>query len=160
METTMNTSSGKIKAEVTGKLESIFGKLVPKNKVITVQKYINAYIKNKQKSYYNTAIPLQAIVESFKQGGADSKAELIFYDLLTENKIPFKFQYKISPYRVDFLIQDWLVFEIDGPMHKKDYDDRRDKYIRKMGYEVMRAPLSVLMISPQVFIEEIKERMK
>lgn len=162
METTMNMSSEKIKAEVIAKLKSVFGELIPKNKVATVRKYIDAYIKNKANSYYNTDIPFKSIVESLSKATADSKAELIFYELLTENKVPFKFQYKISPYRVDFLIQNWLVFELDRPGHRhtKAYDDRRDKYIEKLGYEVMRMPLSILVMSPELVIDEIKDRMK
>lgn len=31
-----------------------------------------------------------------------------------------------------------LVIELDGPLHDKDYDARRDTYMRKEGYRVMR----------------------
>lgn len=162
METTMNMSSEKIKAEVTGRLTDIFGEMIPRNKIPVVQKYINAYIKNKQNIYYNTDIPFKSIIESLSKGTADSKAEIIFYELLTKNRIPFKFQYKIDPYRVDYLINNSLVFELDGPGHRhtKAYDDRRDKYIEKLGYEVMRVPLSILVMSPELVIDEIRERMK
>jgi very-short-patch-repair endonuclease len=88
---------------------------------------------------------------------ADSKAESIFYDMLASKGIRFEFQYAIGPYRADFLFADFIVLEIDGPQHNKDYDDVRDKYMRGLGYKIIRVPLWVLTTDPEAVIEEIQE---
>lgn len=88
---------------------------------------------------------------------ADSKIETIYCDIFYRADIPFDFQYKIGPYRADFLIDKKLVFEIDGPMHDKAYDDRRDKYMEKLGYNVLRVPAWLASVSQDAVIKEIKE---
>ena len=62
---------------------------------------------------------------------------------------------------MDFLIAEVLVFEIDGPMHllRQEYDEQRIKYIKRMGYEVMRIPVAILAMAPEIIIEEIKHRL-
>lgn len=89
----------------------------------------------------------------------DSKAEAIFGDVLTKHKIPHKFQYKIGPYRADYLISDFLVLEIDGPHHnqQKEYDEQRDKYIKKMGYKILRLPIWLIAMSQKAIMEEIND---
>lgn len=162
----MNTSTEKIKAELAEKLETLFGKVIRKDQVDTVDKYIDHYIKAKGNGYYRKDLKhisnsMVDLVRSLKEVTEDSRAEAIFYNLLFKKKIPFKFQYKIGQFRADFLISDTLVFEIDGPMHylNKEYDERRDKYIKRMGYEIMHVPLLILMISPELVIDEIRERL-
>lgn len=93
-----------------------------------------------------------------RQSNYESTAENIFYNLLKENKIPFKYQYKIGKYRVDYLIDGFLVFEGDGPHHKNqiEYDIKRDLYIKKMGYKVMRLTWNIVALSQNMVIEEIK----
>jgi len=86
-----------------------------------------------------------------------SKAEWIFNGFLSENNIPFKYQYKIGPYIADFLINNFLVLEIDGPNHNQDKDDRRDKYMEKMGYKILRIPLWIVCNSPTAIISELKQ---
>jgi len=87
----------------------------------------------------------------------DSKAELIFYNMLKEKSVKFDFQYKIGPYRVDFLIDKFLVVELDGPQHNQERDATRDKYLRKMGYKVLRVPIWILAINEQSVLDEIEE---
>jgi very-short-patch-repair endonuclease len=91
---------------------------------------------------------------------ADSKIEKIFYDSLVKSGIRFDFQMKIGPYRVDYLIMGFLVVEIDGPQHEKNHDDRRDAYLRKMGYKIIRIPVWVLVSCPDAIMQEIKELMR
>jgi very-short-patch-repair endonuclease len=88
---------------------------------------------------------------------ADSKAENIFFGLLKTNDIDFKFQYPIDPYRVDFLLGDDLVVEIDGPQHIEKKDEKRDKYIQDMGYRILRIPIYILSQDPEMIIKEIKK---
>ena len=163
----MNTSTEKIKAELVEKLKPIFGNHIHKSKVDTVKRVIDHYVKSKGNGFYRKdAVHIGScmvdLVRSLEEVTEDSRAEAIFYNLLFQENIPFKFQYKIGPFSADFLISDSLVFEIDGTMHymNKDYDRGRDKYIKRMGYEIMHVPLLILMISPELVINEIKERIQ
>lgn len=88
---------------------------------------------------------------------ADSKLERIFYQILIESEMKFEFQYSIGPYRADFLFSGFLVVELDGPQHEKEHDDRRDLYMRKMGYKIVRVPVWILISDPYAVIEEIRE---
>lgn len=91
----------------------------------------------------------------------DSKIEYIFSNLLSENKIKFREQYNIGSYKADFLINDFLVVEIDGPHHgvqeQIEHDEKRDNYMRKMGYKVLRVPVWVLSLDMNAVISEVKE---
>lgn len=107
--------------------------------------------------------PINGLVEGslgeIKRIQEDSKAELIFGNFLKRNNIPFKFQYKIGRYRADFLIDDSLVVELDGPQHnnRKEYDEIRDKYIRKLGYKVLRIRLLYFMLDERAVLEAVQE---
>lgn len=87
----------------------------------------------------------------------DSKAEYVFGKIMDDNFIRYEFQYKIGPYRADYLIADDLVVELDGPQHNKEYDKQRDAYLEKMGYRVLRIPIWVAATVPDAAIEIIKE---
>ncbi len=91
---------------------------------------------------------------------ADSKAESIFYKILIESGLKFKFQYQIGPYRADYLFSGFLIVELDGPEHTKDHDDKRDQYMRKMGYKIIRVPIWILVSCPDAIISEIMEAIK
>jgi len=90
------------------------------------------------------------------QGLPESKAEAILYQLLNQSGLNFKFQYKIGPYRVDYLLGKDLVLELDGPGHSNARDTKRDAYLQKMGYRVLRLPIWLLSLDPDKAIEEIK----
>lgn len=53
-------------------------------------------------------------------------------------------QRHIAPYRVDLLVDEWLVVEVDGYQyhyrHRQDVlsDRRRDRWLAKCGYHVIR----------------------
>lgn len=102
--------------------------------------------------------------EREKSGKGDSKAEHIFFDVLEQNKIPFQFQYKIGNYRVDYLIAGGIVFEGDGPHHQerkqREYDEKRDKYLKKLGYYVIRLPWTVVAQIQDEIVKEIKQLIK
>jgi very-short-patch-repair endonuclease len=100
---------------------------------------------------------LNDILDSAKKRNADSKVESIFYQLLIKQNLDFKFQYPIGPYRADYLFSGFLVVELDGPQHEKERDERRDLYMRKMGYKIIRVPIPILIWSPNAVIDEIKE---
>jgi very-short-patch-repair endonuclease len=53
----------------------------------------------------------------------------------------FSRQYPIGPYIVDFVCRHKkLVVEADGSQHsvQKNYDERRTRFLEKMGYKVLR----------------------
>jgi len=68
-------------------------------------------------------------------------SELIFMGRLIAKNTKFEFQCIIEPYIVDFLIGNTIV-ELDGSSHigREDYDKRRDIYLMKKGYHVIRIP--------------------
>ncbi len=77
-------------------------------------------------------------------------------DQLTRASIPYEREVKIylnshgcNYAKVDFLIQGWLVVEIDGPSHlskdQKDFDMRKSLALLDKGYRVLRVkPEAVL----------------
>ncbi len=118
----------------------------------------NNHVKAKVRNYYNlNHNGISIDLKDLKK--ADSKAEAIFYNKLIEEKISFKFQYEIAPYRVDFLVSDFLIVEIDGPHHKKqrEYDKKRDKYLKAYGYKVLRYPIWLVAMDVNAVIEQIRE---
>ncbi len=92
----------------------------------------------------------------------DSRVEMVFYNLLERDGIPFNFQVKIGPYRVDFLIANYLVFEGDGPCHAtiKEKDNIKDNYLKKMGYKVFRLSWELVAQLPDRVLDVIKEDLK
>lgn len=125
-----------------------------------VVKTCNDIIQGRIRDYYKIGKvePIGNLLKRFtKEKEADSKAETIFYGLLKENNITFKFQYPIKPYRVDFLIYKDLVIEIDGPDHNEKRDSKRDKFIQSQGYRILRIPIYILSQNPEMIIEEIKK---
>lgn len=125
----------------------------------------HAWLKGKKQTYYAHVAgkmePLSSVVGSFlKNRGPGSKAEVILYQMLEDAKINFQFQYGIGPYTADFLIAGFLVLEIDGPQHDEKKDAVRDRYMRKMGYKVLRIPIHILCACPEAVIDEIREAVK
>ena len=128
-----------------------------------VQVKIDQYYRQHEFDGSRMANVISNLLPSIKSSEtADSKAESIFLAVLEENKIPFKFQYQIGRYRVDFLISGSIVFEGDGPHHKhqKSYDQARDRYLEKMGYKVIRLTWDIVAQVQDDVICEIKNLIK
>lgn len=55
-------------------------------------------------------------------------------------KDKYKFQHQIGPYFVDFFIPPKLIIELDGISHigQKAKDDKRQGYLEREGYRVIR----------------------
>lgn len=158
----MNKITEKVHKEVVDKMKPFIQQMIDagisKDRIINI---INDHTKRKLKEYYKEDNPFELAINELKRLSRDSKAEVIFYDLLTEKKIRFKFQYNIGPYRVDFLIEDKLVFELDGPRHftekQKEHDRQKDKYLERMGYQVLRLPIYIVSLDREAVLEGIKE---
>lgn len=76
---------------------------------------------------------------AYKMFKNPTKAELIFSNRLRKAKIKFKQQYVIGHYIADFVIGN-VVIELDGSSHngREVYDAKRDSFIRKKGFKVVR----------------------
>lgn len=121
------------------------------------------YVENKEKAFYNNRRTFHSYSEIIHRWlnnyKPDSVAEEIFYDILFESGLDFYFQYKIGNYRVDFLINDKIVLECDGPYHvnQVEYDKKRDLYLESIGYYVVRLTWKLIMQAPDIVIQELKE---
>ena len=125
-----------------------------------IKKCFNDFVKQESFRFYRIKHAPQTICDSVRRvlsQDADSKIEIKYCEIFYREMIPFEFQYKIGKFRADFLIDKWLVFEIDGPQHDKNYDARRDSYMRKLGYEVFRVPAWLASTSYDAVVSEIKE---
>jgi very-short-patch-repair endonuclease len=71
-----------------------------------------------------------------------SAIENEFWQQVRDRKLggfKFKRQVLIGPYIADFVcVERKVVVELDGPLHDAAYDSRRDAYMQKHGYHVMR----------------------
>jgi very-short-patch-repair endonuclease len=55
----------------------------------------------------------------------------------------FRRQVSVGPYFVDFLcVSARLAVEVDGPLHDEESDNRKDKWLQRNGYRVMRIPVT------------------
>ena len=128
-----------------------------------IQGVIRFHLKAKIRQYYeDQKTPTQYTSEDLKAlVKQDSKAEGIFFGALKQAGIDFKFQYKIGPYRADYLIGDNLVVELDGPQHQRkasiEHDQKRDAYMVNKGYNILRLNLDIVAMDPKAAIEGIKE---
>jgi very-short-patch-repair endonuclease len=64
--------------------------------------------------------------------------------------LAFRRQHPIGPYVADFYCSAArLVIEVDGGHHTEDaqlaHDERRDVYMQRLGYEVLRVPSGEIM---------------
>lgn len=74
-----------------------------------------------------------------------TKAEYVLWQELRRQKLGYKFrrQTSIGKFIVDFYCHELrLIIEVDGPYHlddwQKEYDKKREDYLRKRGYVVIR----------------------
>lgn len=125
---------------------------------VRIKDMLYRFIECERVKFYNMLKGPYALKKSLSEAvdNWDSKIELIYCRLFSEYGIPHKFQYKIGTYRADFLLGENIVFEIDGPQHDKDYDTKRDSYMERMGYKVLRVPAWLAASSYRSVIEEIQ----
>jgi very-short-patch-repair endonuclease len=94
---------------------------------------------------------------------AASPLELAFLQLCQRHHLPEpEANARVGPYRVDFLWREQLlVVETDGRRYHRGLiateDDReRDRYLRKIGYEVLRFTYEQVTESPRVVATEVR----
>ncbi|MBI3678136.1 MAG: endonuclease domain-containing protein [Proteobacteria bacterium] len=75
-----------------------------------------------------------------------TEAEVMLWSILRQNKhhgVHFRRQHPIGPYIADFAcVKAKLAIEVDGATHATDreisYDQRRDAYMRRRGWRIIR----------------------
>ena len=96
---------------------------------------------------------LRAMIEAFdmKPEGGSLMAEGVRLD----------FQVEEGRYRVDFLVNEWLVVEIDGAAYHsspeaKSRDQMRDRHFEGLGYSVLRIPARLVFQTPAQAIAQVR----
>lgn len=89
-----------------------------------------------EKAFWNANEDYHEEIEILSQNGKLSKSDLPIPDKHLEHSVV------IGPYKVDFLYGDCVV-ELDGHEYHKtkeqrDYDYKRERYLQKSGYIVIR----------------------
>ncbi len=162
METITKRVTEKAINDITDKLRGDFPHQLTRKQALVARDRLEKFVKLKRRQFYKEKEMLKPLsfahsINALKK--QDSMAEGIVYRLLEENGVLFQFQYKIGPYRADFLIGDDLVFELDGPTHftkeGKKLDLMRDKYMESKGYKVLRVPIWLMQSTPQIIVDEI-----
>jgi very-short-patch-repair endonuclease len=70
--------------------------------------------------------------------------EVILWSRIKRNQLGYKFrrQHSIGKYIVDFYCPEKkLIIELDGSQHiekQKEYDKQRDKYLKNLGFAILR----------------------
>ena len=134
----------------------------------SIRRMVQNHITLKAKLFYQKKQELSGVSDCIRDAcreitgtKADSKAEMIFDEMLRASGVKFQFQYRIGPYRADYLVGDNLVVELDGPLHKRkasiDHDQKRDAYMIGKGYHIVRLDLNLVALDPKAAIEGIKE---
>lgn len=70
-----------------------------------------------------------------------SDYEKILWQELRKLPLKFRRQHPIHPYIADFVcLKHRIVIELDGNSHDntQDYDTRRDLYMKRLGYKILR----------------------
>lgn len=74
--------------------------------------------------------------------------------------VRFSRQMPVGPYSADFLCRELkLIVEIDGVSHdqEQDYDARRDRYCKGLGYEVLRFQNAEMMGNLEGVVSSVRE---
>jgi len=113
-------------------------------------------IKRKQ---FSQKYKVQSFLQIIKNLNLDSKKEGLFFEAMKQSGMRFQVQVEIGRYRVDFLIEENIIFEGDGPQHGGtfEYDQRRDAYLESLGYRVIRVPWWAVELDPEAIIDEIRQ---
>lgn len=87
-------------------------------------------------------------------------AERRLWRLINRDQLGVRFrrQHRIGNYIVDFVSFDWrLIVELDGSQHAEqaDYDGRRDAWLARQGFKVLRFHNGDVLTNPEGVVERI-----
>lgn len=99
--------------------------------------------------------------EAFLQAMVTEYALLPDRGVLRGAGLVLQLQVDKGAYRVDFLVNDWLVIEIDGAEYhaspeQVSRDLSRDKYLESLGYTVSRVAAKLVFQQPRKALSEIR----
>ena len=113
--------------------------------------------------------------QRYFQHNCESPAEIAFLDamvaafhltpekgLLRGGGLTLQMQVPVMNCRLDFLIDDGLIVEVDGAQwHSSpeaiDRDAERDKALAAKGYEILRIPAKVTLYNPEDAIKQVRQ---
>jgi very-short-patch-repair endonuclease len=75
----------------------------------------------------------------------------------------FRRQVPVGNYIADFLsYESRMIIEVDGGQHavRKEYDTRRDNWLREQGFRILRLPDNVVLKQRQVALEAIWQELQ
>jgi very-short-patch-repair endonuclease len=127
-----------------------------------IVKAFQHHVEAKTRVFYRMPdfVKLAKVINAVIDAPADNKAERILLRILADDGIKCVSHRKIGPYVADYLVNEKVIIELNGPNHQKisqgNHDKRRDEYLKRMGYEVVRIPIWALSIDTEAIIEEIK----
>ncbi len=112
----------------------------------------------------------QAFVEAHCESPAETaflRAMISAFDMRPQNGslvadgVRLDFQVEEDRYRVDFLVNTWLVVEIDGAAYHSSpeavaRDQKRDRVFETLGYTVLRIPARLVFNRPALAVEQVK----
>ena len=172
----METITKKISAELKNKVAKDFLPLARELRASgktdrEIEAIIISHIKCKTKTMYDENKQFKSISQVLAETfgiigdcGPDSKIEEMFRNTLNQIGIDHKFHYRIGPYVADFLIDEDIVVELDGPQHgdqlARARDKKRDLYMQKLGYHVLRIPTLYFILDEYAVMQAIIDVMK
>lgn len=91
-----------------------------------------------------------------------SKLELRFAQALDKAGIIYRQQHRIGTYKTDFLIDNYLVVELNGDywhgsLEAKEYDTHRNTWIEKQGYKVLVIWEHEFNNDPEACIQKVRQ---
>jgi very-short-patch-repair endonuclease len=116
----------------------------------------------------------QAQWQDFVEEHCESPAEVAFLramigtfamrplnSALVADGVRLDFQVQEGRYRTDFLVNQWLVVEIDGAAYHSSpeaiaRDQERDHYFEGLGYSVLRIPAKVVFNAPAEAVQRVR----
>ena len=120
------------------------------------------FISMKDKNLFNIK-GLKSFRSSLRN--RSTSAEAAFWNILKSKNIDgrkFRRQYSIGSYIVDFCCpSEKLIIELDGDPHGEYHriqkDEKRDKYLERLGFRVLRFENRFVFKDPQYLKNEIRK---
>ena len=112
------------------------------------------YVAGRQRRGSEPANPGEIGCSALEKFRSNSQVKVEIYQLLQENGIQFKVRPNIVGSIVDFLINGWLVLDLE---QGSDYTRIMDRRLKELGYEILRVPAWLAQACPQAVLDNIVE---
>lgn|GEM_PF-2199224 len=123
------------------------------------RKHLTAAVQN-WKSHWLSECESPA-EEAFLNAAIDAFGLIPDQGNLRKGDVALKLQVLIQPYRVDFMVNDRLIVEVDGEAYHSApeavaRDRERDAYMVSYGYAVLRIPAKVVLRQPSEALRRVR----